>query len=75
MLYEKCITDKMDNRIIADIYSRSYVLLKVIPGNESRVMKMMNRLADIGPKIVMGKNEMLHTSGHAYRGELVSRGK
>ncbi|KAJ0231301.1 Ribonuclease J [Hirschfeldia incana] len=43
---------------------------KVIPGNESRVMKMMNRLADIGPKIVMGKNEMLHTSGHAYRGEL-----
>ncbi|XP_010519514.1 PREDICTED: uncharacterized protein LOC104798948 isoform X1 [Tarenaya hassleriana] len=43
---------------------------KVIPGNESRVMKMMNRLADIGPTIVMGRNEMLHTSGHAYRGEL-----
>ncbi|ESQ31565.1 hypothetical protein EUTSA_v10003624mg [Eutrema salsugineum] len=43
---------------------------KVIPGNESRVMKMMNRIADIGPNIVMGKNEMLHTSGHAYRGEL-----
>nr|BAD44310.1 putative protein [Arabidopsis thaliana] len=43
---------------------------KVIPGNESRVMKMMNRIADIGPNIIMGKNEMLHTSGHAYRGEL-----
>uniref|UniRef100_A0A1J3H5W3 Ribonuclease J n=1 Tax=Noccaea caerulescens TaxID=107243 RepID=A0A1J3H5W3_NOCCA len=43
---------------------------KVIPGNESRVMKMMNRIADIGPQIIMGKNEMLHTSGHAYRGEL-----
>ncbi|XP_054806130.1 ribonuclease J isoform X2 [Prosopis cineraria] len=43
---------------------------KVIPGNESRVMKMMNRIAEIGSSIVMGKNEGLHTSGHAYRGEL-----
>ncbi|KAI7740565.1 hypothetical protein M8C21_024116 [Ambrosia artemisiifolia] len=43
---------------------------KVIPGNESRVMKMMNRLSEIGPTIIMGKNEQLHTSGHAYREEL-----
>ncbi|XP_028765043.1 ribonuclease J isoform X2 [Neltuma alba] len=43
---------------------------KVIPGNESRVMKMMNRIAEIGSSIIMGKNEGLHTSGHAYRGEL-----
>lgn len=43
---------------------------KVIPGNESRVMKMLNRLSEIGPTIVMGKNEQLHTSGHAYREEL-----
>ncbi|KAJ6375396.1 hypothetical protein OIU77_000386 [Salix suchowensis] len=43
---------------------------KVIPGNESRVMKMMNRISEIGSTIVMGKNELLHTSGHAYRGEL-----
>ncbi|XP_057785944.1 ribonuclease J isoform X2 [Salvia miltiorrhiza] len=43
---------------------------KVIPGNETRVMKMMNRLAEIGPQIVMGKNELLHTSGHAHREEL-----
>ncbi|KAG6401886.1 hypothetical protein SASPL_138754 [Salvia splendens] len=42
----------------------------VIPGNETRVMKMMNRLAEIGPQIVMGKNELLHTSGHAHREEL-----
>lgn len=34
-------------------------------------MKMMNRLAEIGPQIVMGKNELLHTSGHAHREELV----
>lgn len=43
---------------------------KVIPGNESRVMDMLNRLAEIGSTIVMGKNEGLHTSGHGYRGEL-----
>uniref|UniRef100_A0A7N0USQ1 Myb-like domain-containing protein n=1 Tax=Kalanchoe fedtschenkoi TaxID=63787 RepID=A0A7N0USQ1_KALFE len=43
---------------------------KVIPGNESRVMKMLNRISDIGSTIVMGRNEGLHTSGHAYREEL-----
>ncbi|KAL2934536.1 Ribonuclease J [Bienertia sinuspersici] len=43
---------------------------KVIPGNESRVMKMFNRIADLGSTLVMGKNEMLHTSGHAHREEL-----
>ena len=35
-------------------------------------MKMLNRISEIGSTIVMGKNEGLHTSGHAYRGELVS---
>ncbi|THG08124.1 hypothetical protein TEA_013868 [Camellia sinensis var. sinensis] len=44
---------------------------KVIPGNEIRVMKMLNRISEIGSTIVMGKNEQLHTSGHGYRGELV----
>ncbi|KAB1217349.1 Ribonuclease J [Morella rubra] len=43
---------------------------KVIPGNESRVMKMMNRISEIGSSIIMGKNECLHTSGHGHRGEL-----
>ncbi|XP_073106614.1 ribonuclease J isoform X4 [Elaeis guineensis] len=42
----------------------------VIPGNETRVMKMLNRISDRGPTIVMGKNSGLHTSGHGYRGEL-----
>ncbi|AQK45193.1 RNA-metabolising metallo-beta-lactamase family protein [Zea mays] len=53
--------------------SKEDVLLysaKVIPGNETRVMKMMNRLTDLGPKIIMGKDSGLHTSGHAYREEL-----
>lgn len=43
---------------------------KVIPGNETRVMKMLNRLSDLGPTIVMGRNSGLHTSGHGYHGEL-----
>lgn len=34
-------------------------------------MKMVNRISEIGSTIVMGKNELLHTSGHAYREELV----
>lgn len=36
---------------------------------------MMNRLVDIGLKIVMGKNEMLYIFGYVYCGELVSCGK
>jgi len=43
---------------------------KVIPGNEKRVMKMMNAVAQLGPEIAMGRGELLHVSGHAYRGEL-----
>lgn len=34
-------------------------------------MDMLNRISDIGSTIVMGKNELLHTSGHAHREELV----
>ncbi|KAJ4757995.1 Ribonuclease J 1 [Rhynchospora pubera] len=43
---------------------------KVIPGNETRVMKMLNRIAELGPTVMMGKDTGLHTSGHAYREEL-----
>ncbi|PKA54785.1 Trihelix transcription factor GT-3a [Apostasia shenzhenica] len=43
---------------------------KVIPGNETRVMKMLNRISELGSTIVMGRNELLHTSGHGYREEL-----
>lgn len=44
----------------------------MIPGNETRVVKMMNRIAEMGPSIVQGKEANLHTSGHAYRGEQVN---
>ncbi|GMH01159.1 hypothetical protein Nepgr_002998 [Nepenthes gracilis] len=43
---------------------------KVIPGNETRVMKMLNRISEIGSTLVAGKSEMLHTSGHGHREEL-----
>ncbi|XP_057473217.1 ribonuclease J-like isoform X1 [Actinidia eriantha] len=43
---------------------------KVIPGNETRVMKMFNRISEIGSTMIMGKNEKLHSSGHGYRDEL-----
>lgn len=48
---------------------RRCVLLhcQVIPGNETRVMAMMNDLSALGPEIAMGRGENLHTSGHAYR--------
>ena len=28
---------------------------------------MMNKISELGPEIAMGRNENLHTSGHAYR--------
>lgn len=43
---------------------------KVIPGNDTRVIQMMNKIAELGPEIAMSRDEGLHTSGHAYRDEL-----
>jgi len=43
---------------------------KIIPGNDTRVVQMMNRIAELGPEIAMSRDEGLHTSGHAYRDEL-----
>ena len=41
--------------------------LQVIPGNDTRVVEMMNNIARLGPEIAMSRSENLHTSGHAYR--------
>ena len=40
---------------------------KIIPGNDTKVMSMMNNVASLGTKIAMGQSEGLHVSGHAYR--------
>lgn len=42
----------------------------MIPGNEKKVTRMMNKIAKKGAKIAMGRGELLHTSGHGYREEL-----
>ncbi|GBG73489.1 hypothetical protein CBR_g16830 [Chara braunii] len=42
---------------------------KMIPGNETRVVRMMNRITELGSEVIWGRGENLHTSGHAYRGE------
>ena len=41
--------------------------VQVIPGNDTRVVEMMNNIARLGPEIAMSRSENLHTSGHAYR--------
>lgn len=43
---------------------------KVIPGNETQVVRMLNSLAGTGATVVQGRNENLHVSGHAYQEEL-----
>ena len=43
---------------------------KMIPGNEKRVMKMLNAISSKGVAIAMGRGEALHASGHAHRDEL-----
>lgn len=42
---------------------------KIIPGNDTKVMSMMNNVSALGVEIAMGASEGLHTSGHAYRYE------
>lgn len=52
---------------------RSDLLLysaKVIPGNQKRVARLFNKVAEWGPEVASGPSEGLHTSGHAYKEEL-----
>lgn len=44
---------------------------KMIPGNEKRITKMLNAIAQCGPEIAMSRSENLHCSGHACREELL----
>mmetsp|Transcript_22508 Transcript_22508/g.31489 ORF Transcript_22508/g.31489 Transcript_22508/m.31489 type:complete len:385 (+) Transcript_22508:806-1960(+) len=43
---------------------------KIIPGNDKRVVRMLNRISNHGCKIIYGNSEKIHTSGHAYQEEL-----
>ncbi|KAK2077186.1 hypothetical protein QBZ16_004820 [Prototheca wickerhamii] len=43
---------------------------KIIPGNDARVMAMINAISSQGARVVMGSGAGLHVSGHAQRDEL-----
>ena len=44
---------------------------KMIPGNETSVMELQNRLAAIGVEVLTGSDGLLHVSGHPNRDELI----
>lgn len=43
---------------------------KIIPGNEKRISKMLNKFIKMGIEIVTEKDHKVHVSGHPYRDEL-----
>ena len=43
---------------------------RTIPGNESEIYRLYNRLAERGVRVVDADMAQIHTSGHAYRDEL-----
>ncbi|MDC0349016.1 ribonuclease J [Alphaproteobacteria bacterium] len=44
---------------------------RVIPGNEKSIIALKNKITKQGVKIITGKNEDLHVSGHPSRNDLV----
>ncbi|MFP3913755.1 MAG: ribonuclease J [Actinomycetota bacterium] len=57
-----------------DIHPDDTVLIsaKPIPGNETAVSKVINRLLRQGARVVHGGNASVHVSGHAARDELLT---
>ena len=43
---------------------------RTIPGNESEIYRLYNRLAERGVRVVDADMAQIHTSGHAYRDEM-----
>lgn len=41
--------------------------VQVIPGNETKVAEMLNSLAMQGARVMAGRADNLHVSGHAYQ--------
>ena len=44
---------------------------KVIPGNEKKIFTLYNDLSILGAEIITIRDQLVHTSGHAYREELI----
>src|SRR5665647_3097246 len=55
------------------VHEGDVVLLasSLIPGNESAIYGIINKLTDLGAKVVHKGNAQVHVSGHASAGELV----
>jgi ribonuclease J len=43
---------------------------KVIPGNEDKIERMQEKLADSGATVITDETDLVHTSGHACRKDL-----
>jgi len=43
---------------------------RLIPGNEKSIDSITTQLARIGAKVITGKTEMIHVSGHGYQEDL-----
>jgi ribonuclease J len=43
---------------------------RTIPGNESEIYRLYNKLSERGVRVIDADMEPIHTSGHAYRDEL-----
>lgn len=51
-----------------------FIAAQVIPGNETKVAEMLNSLAMQGARVVAGRTDNLHVSGHAYQVRGLLRG-
>jgi len=43
---------------------------KVIPGNEDKIERMQEKISEQGARVITDETALVHTSGHAYRGDL-----
>ncbi|OFW76823.1 MAG: hypothetical protein A2977_02440 [Alphaproteobacteria bacterium RIFCSPLOWO2_01_FULL_45_8] len=66
------------NRIASDMHSdikmtQGDVVIfssRVIPGNEKSIIALKNKITKLGVKVVHGRNEEIHVSGHPSRNDL-----
>ncbi len=44
---------------------------KAIPGNEKKISLLMNKISEVGAKVITAQDKMIHVSGHPGRDDLV----
>lgn len=52
---------------LAVLLDATLFIVQVIPGNETKVAEMLNSLAMQGARVMAGRADNLHVSGHAYQ--------